>query len=190
MDAMIITFPNFLTILRIIVIPFFVATSIYGSLGISCVIFAMASLTDILDGYLARKLNQQSKLGAILDPIADKLFITTAFIILAFPKEYWTARIPTWIIITAITRDLLILIAAVCTYNHTNIDRFKPSILGKITTFIEIIAIFITLTINASISYIYFNVLIPWIYYLMSIMIIVSGVHYFIRKNNKKLLPK
>ena len=91
---MVITFPNLLTLLRILAVPFFAIAVWYGHMVDACFLFVAAGLTDVLDGYLARRFNQKPALGAILDPAADKLLITTAFILLAFPREAWAVRLP------------------------------------------------------------------------------------------------
>jgi len=110
---MVITFPNLLTLLRILAVPFFAIAVWYGHMVDACFLFVAAGLTDVLDGYLARRFNQKSALGAILDPAADKLLITTAFILLAFPREAWAVRLPPWVTILAISRDAVIALAAV-----------------------------------------------------------------------------
>lgn len=179
---MVITFPNILTIIRILVVPFFVITAWYGNMTNACIMFIAAGITDVLDGYLARKLHQQSALGAVLDPIADKLLITAAFIILAFPKSTWIVHIPAWVIIIAIARDIIIVATAILTYNVSDANKFKPSTLGKLTTFIEIVVIFLSLLINSTNSCNWHRLVTPWIYYLMASMIIASAVHYTFRK--------
>jgi cardiolipin synthase len=180
---MVITLPNILTTLRIFIIPFFVIAVWNGNMTNACILFVAASITDILDGYLARKLNQKSALGAILDPIADKLLIATAFITLGFSKNAWMTHIPIWIIIIAIARDAVIVTTAVLTYNISDANKFKPSILGKLTTFVEIIVIFVSL-LNSTHHYGWHKLVIPWIYYLMASMIVASAAHYTFRKNN------
>ena len=77
------TLPNILTLLRILAIPFFAIALWYGHHGKACAIFAVAGFTDLLDGYIARTFDMKSDLGAILDPVADKLLMTTAFVLMA-----------------------------------------------------------------------------------------------------------
>ena len=185
MDAMVINFPNILTLSRIFAAPFFVITLQCGHVVNACVIFFGAGLTDILDGYLARRFNQRSSLGALLDPIADKILITTAFVTLAFPKGPWVAQIPLWIIVTAISRDVAIVLAGVLTFNSLNSDQFKPSILGKATTFVELAAISMSLCANTTGPHVWCQLLAPWIYYLMASMVLTSGIHYFFRRTSR-----
>lgn len=179
---MVITLPNILTLSRIFAIPFFAVALRCGNISGACIIFFVAGLTDILDGYLARRFNQRSKLGALLDPIADKMLITTAFVTLMLVDETWAAKIPIWIIATAVARDITILLAGIFTYRTLDSNRFKPSILGKMTTFIELAAISLSLFANAMKSCTWCQLLAPWVYYPMAGMILASGIHYFFRK--------
>lgn len=184
LDAMVITFPNLLTLLRILAVPFFAIAVWYGHTVDACILFVAAGLTDVLDGYLARRFNQKSALGAILDPAADKLLITTAFILLAFPhdaRELCVVRIPPWVTILAISRDVVIALAALLAYDPVDPNKFRPSILGKLTTFVELLAISLSLLMNALGPRPYYRFAVPWVYYLMAVMVLASGIHYFFR---------
>jgi cardiolipin synthase len=181
MDTMLITLPNVLSFLRILAVPFFAILVWYGRMAEACILFVAAGLTDALDGYLARRLDQKSALGAILDPAADKLLITTAFIMLSFPKEALIVRIPPWVTILAISRDAVISLVALLAYDPRAPERFKPSILGKLTTFVELTAISLSLLMNTVGPYPWFRFLAPWIYYLLASMVLASGIHYFFR---------
>jgi cardiolipin synthase len=178
---MLITLPNVLSLLRILAVPFFAIMVWYGNMTEACILFVAAGLTDMLDGYLARKLHQRSDLGAVLDPAADKLLITTAFILLAFPKETAVVRIPPWVAILAISRDVVISLVALLAYSHFDPEKFKPSILGKLTTFVELTAISVSLLFNTIGPYPWFRFLVPWVYYLLAAMVLASGIHYFFR---------
>ena len=181
MDAMVITLPNLLTLLRILAVPFFAIAVWYGHMGDACILFVAAGLTDALDGYLARRFNQKSALGAILDPAADKLLMTTAFILLAFPREAWAVRIPSWVTILAISRDVVISMVALLAYEHLGPSKFKPSLLGKLTTLVELLAISLSLLLNTIGPYAWYRFVVPWIFYLMAAMVLASGLHYFFR---------
>jgi len=181
MDATVITLPNIITLSRIFAVPFFAICLIYGHVAVACIIFFAAGLTDVLDGYLARRFNQESKLGALLDPIADKILITTAFVALILTRGPWAAKIPLWIMVTAISRDATIVLASIVTYRSLYSNRFKPSMLGKITTFLELTIISISLLANTITSCTWCQLLAPWIYYPMAGMIVASGIHYFLR---------
>ena len=175
------TLPNFLTLLRILAVPVFAIAVWYGHMAAACVLFAAAGLTDLLDGFIARRFNQGSPLGAILDPAADKLLMTTAFALLAFPREHLVVRIPVWVAMLSITRDVVISLVALLASAHFDPEKFKPSILGKVTTCVQLTAISISLLFNTIGWYPWYRFLVPWIYYLLAGMVLASGIHYFFR---------
>jgi len=178
---MVITFPNILTLLRICAVPFFAISVWYGHAAEACILFAAAGITDLLDGWIARRFNQKSTLGAILDPAADKLLMTTAFVLLAFPREASVIRIPAWVAILAISRDFLISLVALLAYERLDPSKFMPSWLGKTTTFLEILAISLALLFNYLGPRPWYRFLVPWVFYLIAVMVVASGVHYFFR---------
>ena len=178
---MVITLPNILTFLRILAVPFFAIAVWYGRMTEACILFVAAGLTDALDGYLARRFNQRTALGAILDPAADKLLITTAFILLAFPREAGAVRIPPWVTILAISRDVVISLVTLLGYDHLHASKFQPSRLGKLTTFVELLAISLALLLNTIGPVPWRRFLVPWVFYLMAAMVMASGLHYFFR---------
>jgi len=145
---------NKLTVFRILLIPFFIASILYYSearayLKIAAfAIFALAAFTDAIDGGIARSRDQITDLGVVLDPIADKLLIVSAFISLSAIKTIPdTLRIPAWAVLTVITRDIIIIIGSLLIYIlKGNID-IRPSWLGKITTFFQMISILFILAI-------------------------------------------
>ena len=178
---MILTIPNFLTLLRILAVPFFAMAVWEGRMPQACLLFALAGLTDLLDGYLARRFNQKSALGAVLDPAADKLLMTTAFILMAFPREAVAVRIPAWVAVFAISRDLVISVVTLAAYDRWDPSNFSPSFLGKFTTFFELLAICMGLVFNTIGPYDWYRFLVPWVYYLMAALVLASSCHYFIR---------
>src|SRR6056297_586132 len=93
-------FPNALTLLRIFLVPGLLIAIIYDSHGIALSILVLAGLTDVLDGFLARRLNQKTRLGAFLDPLADKLLMTVSFIALAV-----RGLLPAWLAVLVVSRD-------------------------------------------------------------------------------------
>jgi cardiolipin synthase len=187
-DAMLLTLPNFLTVLRILAVPFFAMAVWTGRMPAACILFALAGLTDLLDGYLARRWNQRSALGAILDPAADKLLMTTAFILLAFPREPLAVQIPAWVAILAISRDVLISVVTLFAYDRWDPSRFVPSFLGKLTTTVELVAISLGLLLNAVVPgdppawYPYAH----WMYYLVAALVFASGLHYLLRTTGSR----
>ncbi|MDR3670475.1 MAG: CDP-diacylglycerol--glycerol-3-phosphate 3-phosphatidyltransferase [Holophaga sp.] len=186
---MVVTLPNVLTLMRILAVPFFAIAVWYGHMPEACMLFVGAGFTDALDGYLARRFNQKSELGALLDPAADKLLITTALILLALPKGCLLVRIPPWVAILAISRDAVISLVALLAYDHQHPSRFQPSRLGKLTTFVELLAISLSLLLNTIGPYPWYRFLVPWVYYLMAAMVLASGIHYFFRSTPDEELP-
>ena len=129
-----LTLANQLTILRIALIPAFVLLLVYGFLGAALLTFLVAGLTDALDGIIARYAHQRTRLGAWLDPMADKLLIVTTLVVLTLPAIPLTNHLPLWLTVLAITRDVVI-VAVVAVVNLALGPRtFTPSIWGKLTT--------------------------------------------------------
>jgi len=133
----IFTVPNQITLLRLGFLPIFLTLIAYQRYKWALLVLVVAGLSDAVDGLLARKLNQHSSLGAYLDPIADKLLISSSFVILAYKT-----RIAWWTTIIVISRDILMLTVATVIILISGYRPFPPSILGKLTTFFEIILVF------------------------------------------------
>lgn len=139
---------NRITTFRILLIPFFIAAILYYGEAMpnlrfaALFIFSLACFTDAIDGGIARSRGQVTELGIILDPIADKLLIVSAFIALSvvksIPQDF---RIPAWAVLIVISRDIIIVIGSVIIYFLKGNIAIKPSGLGKITTFFQMIAI-------------------------------------------------
>ena len=129
-----LTLANQLTLLRIVLIPAFVVLMIYGYAGSALVVFSVAGLTDLLDGLIARRTGQRTSLGAWLDPMADKLLLVTTFIVLTMPGMPLMNRLPIWLTVCVISRDIVI-IGVVAIVNLAIGPRtFRPSIWGKSAT--------------------------------------------------------
>lgn len=174
------TVPNILSLLRILAVPFFAIAVWYGRLWEACALFAGAGITDLLDGFIARRFNQKSDLGALLDPAADKLLMTTAFVLLTWRAEHMVAPIPPWVAILAITRDVMISFVALFGM-HRDVRRLRPSILGKLTTATQLVAISLGLLLNALGPRSWTHLVTPAAYYLVAVMVLASGIHYFFR---------
>ena len=145
---------NKITIFRILLTPFFIASLLYYSdtrlylRFVALAIFAIASFTDAIDGGIARSRGQVTDLGIVLDPIADKLLIMSAFISLSAIKSIpLNLRIPAWAVLIVISRDIIIILGFLLIYFLKGKTSIKPSILGKITTFFQMVAIMAILTI-------------------------------------------
>ena len=146
MSSRIITVPNLLTVFRMVLIPVFVSLLFYQRFALALGIFILAGITDGLDGLLARRFNQKSQLGTILDPIADKLMLVTSFVVLSmravFPQPLPShLPVPFWVTIAVISRDVFILVGAAAINVVTGFRGFRPSLLGKINTTVQIFAI-------------------------------------------------
>ncbi len=129
--------PNQITLLRLIFIPFVIIAVYDGSWEWALGLLVLAGLSDALDGLLARTLHQQTMLGQYLDPIADKLLLSSLFLVLSFVK-----KIPWKYTILVFSRDLCIVATAVVLYATVGFRDFRPSIFGKINTFCQIAAVF------------------------------------------------
>jgi cardiolipin synthase len=171
----ILTVANLLTVFRLVLIPAFVTAVYYHRFAWALAVFSVAAVTDLLDGLMARMLNQKTQLGAILDPMADKLLLVTAFIVLSFPGFTRTAPIPFWLTSAAISRDAFIVLGALVINIATGFSRFRPSLPGKLNTFIQLTTIVLFLTANA---FGWFGQYLRAAYYLTLGMAIFSGLHY------------
>ncbi|MCD4787542.1 MAG: CDP-alcohol phosphatidyltransferase family protein, partial [Desulfobacterales bacterium] len=137
---MTINIPNILTVIRILLTPLFVIFLLKNLFSFALLVFTIAAISDALDGLFARYFNQHTALGAYLDPIADKLLLTSAFVSLAILKI-----VPGWLTVIVISRDILILLGVVI-FAMTNIDfEVKPSIASKCTTVAQLSTVFLAL---------------------------------------------
>jgi cardiolipin synthase len=173
----ILTIPNLLTFLRMALIPIFASLLFYGLDKWALVVFIVAGISDGIDGFLARRFKQESELGTIIDPIADKLLMTTAFIILSIPNVLPPVRhlpVPFWVTITVIGRDVLIMTVAAAINIITGFRGFKPSFLGKLSTLVQVLAVALIL-LSAVAGYSFY---LPTTYTVVVLLAFVSGVHY------------
>jgi len=137
---------NQITILRIFMIPIFIIFLGYNQPLYALIVFLIAGITDALDGFLARKLNQVTTIGKILDPIADKALLLSAFIFIY--NSNLDVKFPFWYIVIVISRDLYILVGSLIIYLLKGHIDIKPSILGKATTFFQILSVITVLIAN------------------------------------------
>ena len=142
------TIANQLTLLRMLLIPAFVILTIYGEFGWSLLTFAVAGLTDLLDGLAARAAGQKSELGEWLDPAADKLLIVTTVVVLTLPNIGLVNRIPLWLTVLIISRDVGIVLTVAIVNLAVGPKTFKPSPLGKAATAIFIVACVVVMVFN------------------------------------------
>lgn len=161
--------PNLLTLLRFLLTPVLVISLLNKHFSAATLIVFIAGLSDVFDGFLARRLNQCTALGSCLDPIADKIFVSASFILLA-----WLKFIPNWLAVVVISRDALILLGSLLLFLFNIHFEVKPSLLGKITTAFQIITILATLL--ASLSYLHIP-LTPLFWFTMGLTV-ASGTQY------------
>ena len=145
------TVPNIITCIRIIIVPIFIVFLFERKLTYGFIVFAIAGISDAIDGFIARIFNARSDLGAYLDPLADKLLLISAFIMLAVLK-----LAPMWLVIIVVSRDMLIMAGFLSLIaKHRSCFIIKPLISSKITTFLQIITVG-TVLVQDIFPYIYF----------------------------------
>ncbi len=142
------TLPNFITLVRLAALPFFLLSIAEGRFGIALTLFVAAGISDGVDGYLARRLQMNSALGAYLDPIADKLLLMSSYLFLAVPSYPATVKMPVWLAVLVISRDVLLLLVALLLILSSNKRRFPPTWLGKVATVTLIVTVLFVLCAN------------------------------------------
>ena len=144
-----LTIPNVLTLLRLLLVPCFIVASFRGQFTLAFVLFVSAAVTDILDGMIARRLNQHSKLGAFLDPAADKTMMIAGFLFYTLHGSLHVVRIPAWLTFTVFVRDVLIVLFVYLLYTRVEVSRFPPSWAGKVSTVTQAVTLAATIGVNA-----------------------------------------
>ena len=166
------SFPNLLTLLRLSFIPFIVSSILEGHYQVALTLFVLAGISDALDGVLARSLGQRTKLGEYLDPIADKLLISTLFLVLSA-----THRIPWRVTVIVFSRDIIILVVCTLVYATTSLRDFSPSIFGKANTVVQIVALGATILVEVK-SWLWVEVVKRVGLWTVFALTIVSALHY------------
>lgn len=167
------TIPNVLTLIRILLTPVIVWLLLAGRLDCALLVFFIAGLTDGLDGLIARLFHQKTKLGAYLDPLADKLLLVSSFILLAYLN-----LAPIWLAVIIVSRDVIILLGMMTLLFHNVRVEIKPSIISKLTTLVQLMTV---LAVLAS-SYVSGP---RWAYlvlfFLTGLFSVVSGLQYIVK---------
>jgi cardiolipin synthase len=166
---------NQLTILRMLLIPAFVILVLYGHLGWALTVFVTAGITDALDGLIARRSGQKTTIGAWLDPMADKLLLVTTFVVLTLPGLDLANRLPVWLTVLVISRDVGIVLTVAIINLAVGPRTFRPSIFGKIATAIYILTAVATMLFN------YMRVhsrVVDTFVYASLVITLLSGFHY------------
>ncbi|HMC82326.1 MAG TPA: CDP-alcohol phosphatidyltransferase family protein, partial [Candidatus Polarisedimenticolia bacterium] len=150
------TLANQLTIARMVLVPIFIMLVVSNHPGWALGIFAAAGISDALDGFIARRFGQGTSLGVFLDPIADKLLMTAALVVLSlpdhpasFPHFALLNRFPILLTILTISRDVLIVLIALVLHLATGLSRFTPTVYGKITTVVQVVTVCSILLCNS-----------------------------------------
>ena len=172
MKGRIWTVPNQITFLRLAFLPFFLILMSYEKYKWALLVLVIAGFSDGIDGLIARTFNQRSSLGAYLDPIADKLLLSSSFVVLALKKQLaW------WLTILVLGRDILILIVAVVIILAWGYHPFPPSIYGKLTTLFQIILVFMVV-LGAAYPEFHLSLLNHALIYAVTALCVYSGFHY------------
>ncbi|MBE7517035.1 MAG: CDP-alcohol phosphatidyltransferase family protein [Chloracidobacterium sp.] len=177
----VLTFANILTFLRIVLVPIFAMLMVYRHYDWALAAFAVAGISDGIDGFVARHFKQESELGTVIDPIADKLLMTTAFIILSVPGVFDSPPprhlpVEPYVTITVIARDILIVAVAGAINIMTGFRGFKPSKLGKASTFVQVLGVLLIMidVVFPQLGGFY----LPTVYITVAFFAAASGVHY------------
>ena len=136
--------PNLLTLLRLFIIPFLVIEILDGHFGIAFSLFLLAGISDGFDGLLARWLSQQTTLGLYLDPIADKLLLSTLFVVLTH-----AGLMPRYVTVLVFSRDLGILLISTLLFATNTLRDFRPTFFGKVNTVVQIVTLIAILAEHA-----------------------------------------
>jgi cardiolipin synthase (CMP-forming) len=173
------TVPNLLSLLRMAIIPLFVIALLDGQPRRALILFLTAGVTDLLDGAIARFFNQKSVLGTYLDPIADKLLLVTAYVMLTLPGAPGVG-IPIWITVLVIARDAIIVVMALVLHLAHGVGSFPPSWISKVNTVAQVSAVVGVLV----------AALVPgWelpatvLVHVVAVLTVASGLDYIVRAN-------
>ena len=165
--------PNIISIVRIILVPVIIFSILRDRNGIALLFFLLAGLSDALDGFIARRFNLCTKLGAMLDPVADKLLIVSTVLVF-----FWLGRLPGWLMLAIVCRDLIIVGGTVAWFFRFGRVEMAPSLAGKLNTFLQIGLIFLVMVQASGLSRI--SSWLPLLFSLVFLSTLVSGMHYII----------
>ena len=170
-----LTLANQLTLLRMLLIPAFVILVVYGELGWALTVFVTAGITDALDGVIARRAGQKTTLGAWLDPMADKLLLLATFVVLTLPGLNLANRIPLWLTVLIISRDVGIVLTVAIVNLAIGRRTFHPSVFGKIATATYILTAVVAMFFNYLQVH---SIVVDLCVYASLAITLVSGFHY------------
>jgi cardiolipin synthase len=174
MSSPVLTVANQLTILRMALAPLLVLLIVSHELTWALVVFVVAGITDLLDGLIARLGHQQTSLGAMLDPIADKMLLMSCYIALT-----WTAalpvHLPVWLTVITLGRDAIILVTVTVVNLTVGRRAFPPSLLGKLTTVTQLVTAGVVILLNALLEQ---PSAVQYLFRLTAVLTVVSALHY------------
>jgi cardiolipin synthase len=163
---------NWLTVLRILLVPVFVTLLVYRKPGLAILVFAAAALTDLLDGWVARRHGLQSRLGAFFDPLADKILLTASFIMLTVLK-----MIPFWITVVVLSRDAFLALGTLVIHMVGARVYPRPTWAGKTTTFLQVLTVLVGL-----VAYYWGMRRVAWpLLWLTAAFTLISGLQYLVQ---------
>lgn len=164
--------PNLITLARLVLVPAFVVALIDGNYVLALALFAIAGVSDGLDGLIAKRFNYQTRLGAILDPAADKILLVSGYVMLAV-----LGHVPVWLVVVVAFRDLLIVAGYLVYTSMYGPVQMRPSALSKLNTFLQIALVVMVLFEQAA-SFSIPGAAVTLIYAVF-VTTVASGVHYF-----------
>ncbi|MBI5062512.1 MAG: CDP-diacylglycerol--glycerol-3-phosphate 3-phosphatidyltransferase [Desulfatitalea sp.] len=176
--------PNILTVVRILLTPVFVIMLLQQSYSQALLVFAVAGLSDALDGFIARYFNQRTVLGAYLDPVADKLLLVSAYVILGMLDVF-----PDWIAVIVIARDVIIVLGIAIIALTSKSYEVRPSLVSKATTLTQIVLVLLCLFDPAAAKLPSLHTPLVWG---TAVLTTLSGLHYIfigmniLQENNEK----
>ncbi|MDH5649624.1 MAG: CDP-diacylglycerol--glycerol-3-phosphate 3-phosphatidyltransferase [Gammaproteobacteria bacterium] len=163
--------PNAITISRLFLVPLLILALRSQDYVTGLLLFLIAGVSDALDGYIAKRFNLVSQLGAVLDPLADKALLVSAYIMLA-----WVGDVPFWLALTVVFRDLLIVGGYLVVVSLLGPVHMQPSYLSKLNTLMQIVLVVIVLAQHT--AQLYFPQANLLLVYLVMATTVVSGTHY------------
>lgn len=170
-----VTVPNLLSLLRMGLTPLFLIAVVNGQPVLALAVFALAGLTDGLDGFIARTYGQQSQLGVYLDPVADKLMLMSAYVVLAIPGLHRGVLIPAWVTVLVLARDLLIIIMVLVVHLALGLRFLPPNLLSKVNTTVQVGT---AIAVLASGVWPRLGPGVAWLPYVVALTTVASGLSY------------
>jgi cardiolipin synthase (CMP-forming) len=165
--------PNIISIARIFLVPVILFSILHENYSIALVLFFVAGLSDALDGFIARRFNLCTRLGAMLDPVADKFLVISTVLVL-----FRQGLLPIWLMLAIVSRDLFIISGAAAWYCRFKRIEIAPSFVGKLNTFLQVAMLFLVLAQASGLKQA--AILLPVLFLLVFLATLVSGLNYIV----------